>query len=142
MFLRVLEYYEGIIILTSNRVGIFDEASQSRIRVALPYEPLTVQSRKAIWRNFFDMLGDDDEESRVNIRGLDSRLEELAGYEINGRQIRNVLLTARQLALHRKESLEWKHLSQVLILSDNFGEYLKRIRGVDDERWARQQSIR
>ncbi|KAI1853082.1 hypothetical protein JX266_001788 [Neoarthrinium moseri] len=129
VFLRVLEYYEGIMILTSNRVGTFDEAFQSRIRVALRYEPLTFKSRKAIWRNFFDMLDDDDDDIKVNIRGLDDRLEELAAYKMNGRQIRNVLLTARQLALHRQESLEWKHLSQVLILSDNFSKYLKDIRG-------------
>ncbi|KAI4592674.1 hypothetical protein KJ359_010576 [Pestalotiopsis sp. 9143b] len=62
VFLRVLEYYEGIMILTSNRVGTFDEAFQSRIRVALRYEPLSFQSRKAIWQNFFEMLVDDDKE--------------------------------------------------------------------------------
>ncbi|KAK6066828.1 hypothetical protein SCUP234_11884, partial [Seiridium cupressi] len=33
VFLRVLEYYEGILILTSNRVGIFDEAFKSRIQL-------------------------------------------------------------------------------------------------------------
>ncbi|KAI1876813.1 uncharacterized protein JN550_000885 [Neoarthrinium moseri] len=142
VFLRVLEYYEGIMILTSNRVGTFDEAFQSRIRVALRYEPLTFKSRKAIWRNFFDMLDDDDDDIKVNIRGLDDRLEELAAYKMNGRQIRNVVLTARQLALHRQESLEWKHLSQVLILSDNFSKYLKDIRGVSDETWAKSQSLR
>ena len=30
VFLRVLEYYEGILILTSNRVGTFDEAFKSQ----------------------------------------------------------------------------------------------------------------
>lgn len=142
MFLRVLEYYEGIMILTSNRVGTFDEAFQSRIRVALRYEPLSFQSRKAIWQNFFEMLVDDDKEIKVSIRGLDDRLEQLAGYKMNGRQIRNILLTARQLALHRRGSLEWKDLEQALILSDNFSKYLKDIKGVSDEAWAKSQSLR
>jgi hypothetical protein len=142
VFLRVLEYYEGIMILTSNRVGTFDEAFQSRIRVAVRYEPLTLASRKAIWKNFFEMLEDDDDEIRVNIRGLDDRLDKLASYKMNGRQIRNVLLTARQLALHRGESLEWKHLSQGLEFSDNFNKYLKEIKGVSDEAWAKSQSLR
>ena len=31
VFLRILEYYDGILILTSNRVGTFDEAFKSRI---------------------------------------------------------------------------------------------------------------
>ncbi|KAK8087324.1 hypothetical protein PG994_002298 [Apiospora phragmitis] len=35
VFLRVLEYYEGILILTSNRVGTFDEALKSRILMLL-----------------------------------------------------------------------------------------------------------
>ncbi|KAI0126176.1 hypothetical protein BJ170DRAFT_462939 [Xylariales sp. AK1849] len=142
VFLRVLEYYEGIMILTSNRVGTFDEAFQSRIRVALRYEPLTSKSRKAIWRNFFEMLEDDDEEIKVNIRDLEGRLNELAAFKINGRQIRNVLLTARQLALHKKESLEWKHLSQVMKLSNDFNKYLNEIKGHSDEDWAKSQALR
>ena len=40
VFLRVLEYYEGILILTSNRVGTFDEAFKSRIQLSLHYENL------------------------------------------------------------------------------------------------------
>ncbi|KAK7697667.1 hypothetical protein SLS64_013297 [Diaporthe eres] len=51
VFLRTLEYYDGILILTSNRVGTFDEAFKSRIQVAIHYESLTKKSRRAIWRN-------------------------------------------------------------------------------------------
>ncbi|KAI8932326.1 hypothetical protein NX059_010520 [Plenodomus lindquistii] len=40
VFLRVLEYYEGILILTSNRVGTFDEAFKSRIQLSLHYDDL------------------------------------------------------------------------------------------------------
>ncbi|KAF4426998.1 ATPase family AAA domain-containing protein FIGL1 [Colletotrichum fructicola] len=39
VFLRVLEYYEGILILTSNRVGHFDEAFKSRMQLTLHYPP-------------------------------------------------------------------------------------------------------
>lgn len=129
-------------ILTSNRVGTFDEAFQSRIRVALRYEPLTAQSRRQIWRNFFNMLADDDDEVRVDIPGLDRRLDELAAHRMNGRQIRNILLTARQLALHRQESLGWAHLMQVLRLSDDFNKYLTDVKGHSDEDWAKMQALR
>jgi hypothetical protein len=37
VFLRVLEYYSGILFLTTNRVGIMDEAFKSRIHVSLYY---------------------------------------------------------------------------------------------------------
>lgn len=41
VFLRVLEYYNGILFLTTNRVGTMDEAFKSRIHVSLYYPPLT-----------------------------------------------------------------------------------------------------
>ncbi|KAF3180901.1 hypothetical protein TWF225_009220 [Orbilia oligospora] len=40
VFLRVLEYYSGILFLTTNRVGHLDEAFKSRIHISLYYEPL------------------------------------------------------------------------------------------------------
>ncbi|GAB7344609.1 hypothetical protein MBLNU457_3099t1 [Dothideomycetes sp. NU457] len=52
IFLRVLEYYEGIMFLTTNRVNIFDAAFQSRIHISLDYSELTIESRKAVWTNF------------------------------------------------------------------------------------------
>lgn len=52
IFLRVLEYYEGIMFLTTNRVQTFDAAFQSRIHISLEYPDLNVDSRKQIWKNF------------------------------------------------------------------------------------------
>lgn len=52
IFLRVLEYYEGIMFLTTNRVSTFDAAFQSRIHISLEYPDLDKKSRKAIWENF------------------------------------------------------------------------------------------
>lgn len=141
VFLRMLEYYEGILILTSNRVGTFDEAFKSRIQVAIHYDNLTKKSRKAIWRNFFDMIEDSAEED-ANMPELEGRLEELAAEEMNGRQIRNALLTARQLAKHRHERLDWEHLSQVIKTSAAFNKYLKNIRGHSDDQWAREEMLR
>ncbi|KAL8351071.1 hypothetical protein RB601_000793 [Gaeumannomyces tritici] len=49
VFLRVLEYYSGILFLTTNRVGHLDEAFKSRIHVSLYYPPLTIQQTVAIF---------------------------------------------------------------------------------------------
>jgi len=46
VFLRILEYYDGILILTSNRVEMFDEAFKSRIQVALHYESKPICTEK------------------------------------------------------------------------------------------------
>ncbi|KAK8112173.1 P-loop containing nucleoside triphosphate hydrolase protein [Apiospora kogelbergensis] len=140
VFLRILEYHEGILILTSNRVGTFDEAFKSRIQVAIHYDNLTKKSRKAIWRNFFDMLEESGEDA--NMPELERRLNELAEEEMNGRQIRNALLTARQLAQHRHERLDWEHLNQVMKTSAAFNKYLKTVKGHTDDIWAREERIR
>ncbi|KAL2058878.1 hypothetical protein ABVK25_000170 [Lepraria finkii] len=140
VFLRVLEYYDGILMLTSNRVGTFDEAFKSRIQVALYYKALTRSSRKKIWQNFLEMLDEDNE--NVDFDELRDRLDELAGHELNGRQIRNTLTTARQLAIYKKEQLQWRHLEQALSLSTEFNEYLKRVQGHTDAQWATEEGIR
>ncbi|CRK09940.1 hypothetical protein BN1723_009099 [Verticillium longisporum] len=142
VFLRVLEYYEGILMLTSNRVGTFDEAFKSRIQVAIHYDNLSKKARKAIWRSFFDMIEDSPPQEDVNMPELERRLDELAAEEMNGRQIRNALRTARQLAKHRNERLDWPHLSQVIKTSGAFNKYLKAVRGHSDDQWAREEMIR
>lgn len=135
VFLRILEYYDGILILTSNRVGIFDEGFKSRIQVALHYENPDRPARKKIWQNFLDMLEEDEE--NVNFDEIKLHLDDLAGTELNGRQIRNVLTTARQLADFKNERLDWGHLTQALSVSSDFNAYLKRMQGHTDDQKAR-----
>lgn len=52
VFLRVLEYYEGIMFLTTNRVETFDPAFQSRIHISIDYPELSSESRRLVWKNF------------------------------------------------------------------------------------------
>ncbi|TRX92245.1 hypothetical protein FHL15_006860 [Xylaria flabelliformis] len=94
VFLRVLEYYDGILILTSNRVGIFDEAFKSRIQLALHYKNLSPHQRTQIWGNFFSRLEEINEDG-IDFLDLKDNTEELAKHKLNGREIRNVITTAR-----------------------------------------------
>jgi hypothetical protein len=88
IFLRVLEYYEGILFLTTNRISNIDDAFHSRIHVSMQYPPLTAASRRHIWNTFMSKTS-----------GLsDGQLDALAQVELNGRQIKNVLKTAQMLA--------------------------------------------
>lgn len=48
VFLRVAEYYEGIMFLTTNQVSTIDPAFQSRIHVSLEYTELDRSCRKGI----------------------------------------------------------------------------------------------
>ena len=48
-FLRLLEYYNGVLIITTNRMHDMDEAFASRFSLTLPFEDLSVASRRQIW---------------------------------------------------------------------------------------------
>ncbi|KAK8073065.1 hypothetical protein PG996_006413 [Apiospora saccharicola] len=54
--LRALECYEGTLVPTTKRVGIFNEAFKSRIQVAPRYDNLEKPQRVQIWKNFFKRL--------------------------------------------------------------------------------------
>ncbi|KAI0871174.1 AAA family ATPase [Hypoxylon argillaceum] len=56
IFLRVLEYSKGILILTSSRVSTFDETFRSRIHLSIHYDNLTTGQRTKIWKTFFSQL--------------------------------------------------------------------------------------
>ena len=140
VFLRTLEYYDGILILTSNRVGTFDEAFKSRIQVALHYTNLDRVARKKIWKNFFDMMEADEED--VNLDELNKHMQELADQDMNGREIRNALTTARQIALFQKETLAWEHVEQAITTASVFNKYLGTVHGHTDDQYARDQEIR
>jgi SpoVK/Ycf46/Vps4 family AAA+-type ATPase len=56
VFLRLLEYFQGILFLTTNRVETFDEAFQSRIHLALKYGELSPKARKSVWKMFIERV--------------------------------------------------------------------------------------
>ncbi|KAM0302826.1 hypothetical protein ACHAO8_011542 [Botrytis cinerea] len=141
VFLRVLEYYDGILILTSNRVGTFDEAFKSRIQLALHYDDLKPNQRKKIWQNFIARLEATESDS-VDITNLLHHIDELAKPEMNGREIRNAVTTARQLALHKSEKMNSAHLKHVIRVAGKFEKYLQDISEGTDEEIAREMKIR
>jgi SpoVK/Ycf46/Vps4 family AAA+-type ATPase len=142
VFLRVLEYYDGIMVLTSNRVGIFDEAFKSRIHLALHYDMLNKTQRKQIWENFARHLNS-MKDSNIDFDDVVEHLEQLSAYEMNGRQIRNVITTGRQLAIHKKTKLDWACLKHIIVVSERFEKYLKDVnQNITDAEWAREQGTR
>ena len=83
VFLRKLEYYQGIMLLTTNQVRDFDDAIQSRIHLALRYGPLGVDTRRGIWDTFL--------QSAITAKGraeyTNEDLDNLARHDLNGRQV-------------------------------------------------------
>ncbi|KAK4185746.1 mitochondrial sorting [Podospora australis] len=110
IFLRTLEYYEGIMFMTTNRVDDIDAAFQSRIHVSIEYPDLTSASRRTIWRNFLNG-------STIKSSLTEKDINELAELKLNGRQIKNVLKTAQLLAARKKSpTLDRMFIETILII--------------------------
>jgi hypothetical protein len=134
VFLRELEYNEGILILTSNRVGTFDEAFKSRIQLALHYENLGPSQRRKILRNLLNRIKTFDQPT-MDFEDVMDHIEDLSLVEMNGREIRNAITTARQLAQFKDKALCYSHLKHVIRVGGKFSKYLKDLRDgltVDD----------
>ncbi|KAH8807766.1 P-loop containing nucleoside triphosphate hydrolase protein [Xylogone sp. PMI_703] len=140
VFLRILEYYDGILILTSNRVGTFDEAFISRVQLALYYPPLSQNGREEIWCNFIHGLRETNPDAKIE--ELLRKVEVLARNELNGREIRNTVKTAMQLAQFKGKNLSYSHFEKVIQVSGEFGEYLNDTRGYNLAEYARAEKIR
>lgn len=104
IFLRQVEYYSGVLILTTNRVGEFDEAFVSRIHMKLHFPTLDERSTMEVWDMNLRRLG---ENSHIEIRNKAIRKfaeeywkqnEDTPGRQWNGRQIKNAFQTAVALA--------------------------------------------
>ncbi|PTB64349.1 hypothetical protein BBK36DRAFT_1161404 [Trichoderma citrinoviride] len=106
VFLRVLEYYAGILFLTTNRIGDFDEAFTSRIHISLYYPPLDKASTREIFRlnlriikqRFLDKGRDIDIHEKDILRYATAYWKKHENMRWNGRQIRNACQTALAMA--------------------------------------------
>ncbi|RDW91850.1 hypothetical protein BP5796_01244 [Coleophoma crateriformis] len=102
LFLRILEYYEGILFLTTNRLTTFDDR------------------RKELWKLFLDRTSQQNVESWP-----EEVLESLSKVELNGRQIKNAVRTAITLAKSEETLITESHLETVLETLKDFEDELK-----------------
>ncbi|KAF4875456.1 putative cell division cycle ATPase [Colletotrichum siamense] len=123
VFLRVLEYYSGILFMTTNRVGALDEAFQSRVHLSLSYPNLSLDDTIEILRFNLDRLPRINKAEGKTAQGgylkiFDKKIIEYVSKEYkdysartkkdrgpwNGRQIRNAVQIAAGLALYEKQT--------------------------------------
>ena len=131
VFLRKLEYYEGILFLTTNRVTTFDEAIASRVHLPLRYDNLDQLARRQVWEGLL-------ERAKTRKGGAvytAKNIEELAERHLNGRevrefifgqveanrcQIKNAVLTAQALAAHEASRIRLSHLEKAMAFNKQF----------------------
>lgn len=84
VFLRVLEYYGGVMFMTTNRADLVDDAIASRCLARINYEVPTPDNQRKIWRILADTSGihlPNDE--------IDLIVEEFPS--LSGRDVKNLL---------------------------------------------------
>ncbi|KAK0752939.1 hypothetical protein B0T18DRAFT_395667 [Schizothecium vesticola] len=166
VFLRVLEYYAGILFLTTNRIGDFDEAFASRIHMSLHYPALDKISTTKVFKLNLGII-----RARYDIKGRkikieeDEILEDVSEYfrlneqaRWNGRQIRNACQTALALAEFdaqprgKKYDIKAKSTARVHLRATHlkivskayldFMQYLREVHGTDAETYAKESGTR
>jgi hypothetical protein len=83
VFLRKLEYCEGIMFLTTNRVSQFDVAILSRIHLMFKYDDLSKAAGRQIWERFIERARTSEGPAEVEPDELDC----LVNNKLNGRQV-------------------------------------------------------
>lgn len=167
VFLRILEYYRGILFLTTNRVGTIDEAFKSRIHMSLYYPPLDLDQTLQIFQVNIDRLkkmedAETDTTYKVEVNG-DSILMwaenhfrmSLEFERWNGRQIRNAFQTAASLAHYDAIDstlppeagltpgvLNHHQFNKVFQATRQFETYMSTARKGTDQEWASREGIR
>ncbi|GJC94819.1 AAA family ATPase [Colletotrichum higginsianum] len=166
VFLRVLEYYAGILFLTTNRIGDFDEAFASRIHMSLYYPELDEQKTLKVFRLNLELIEQRFQKQGRTIIFDPSSIEDFAQQHFrehkynrwNGRQIRNACQTALALAEFDAQGgllevdgevdrdavvkLQLKYFRTVQRAYLDFGKYLGDIQGTQGDRRAIDYKLR
>lgn len=122
VLLRVLEYYDGIIILTTNRISSLDVAVQSRMHLAIQYTDLTKDQKLKIFKQFLDKISDEIGDRKAIDDYLSVICKKAA---LNGRQIRNIISSAQALAHSQQSKLSKEHILEIYDTTEAFITCLK-----------------
>lgn len=158
VFLRILEYYSGILFLTTNRVGTLDPAFRSRIHVTLYYRKLNRKRALMIWETNLrrlHRLNEDRVQQGLKAVEFDHKSivkyaeKHLADLKWNGRQIRNAFQTAIALAdfeasdsSEKVPTMTKKHFVKLGKAAAEFDEYLESVHGMDEDKMAKRNEER
>ncbi|KAG9231368.1 hypothetical protein BJ875DRAFT_469707 [Amylocarpus encephaloides] len=102
--------------LTTNRIAEFDLAILSRIHVMLRYGDLTKDAGKKVWELFIRKANTSQGPANISV----AELKLLVNSKLNGRQIKNVMATARALAMKEKSRVCFSHVRKTVAASKEF----------------------
>ena len=83
VFLRKLEFFDGVLFLTTNLINDFDAAILNRIHLKMKYEDLDRNARKTIITQFLKTINEGGGPSNICMEYLDR----FARVSLNGREV-------------------------------------------------------
>lgn len=118
VLLATLEYFSGIIFLTTNLSEGIDDAVLSRIDIHIPYPHLTYDTRRALWEDFINLpMGEAFMSHQSNALVSSDDLDNLATWEVNGRHIKHAVKNARKWCYAKGIALTCKALETGLMMT-------------------------
>jgi SpoVK/Ycf46/Vps4 family AAA+-type ATPase len=119
VFLKHLEFFSGIVFLTTNRIKAFDPAMKSRIHLAVGYESPESDLRAQLWRSFLHRIPADELDLDE-----DNLLAEIVGDKLNGREIAYAVHCATTLARASNVPLRMEHVFTIVRVRREFEKSL------------------
>jgi len=128
VMLRHLEYYRGIMFMTTNLFDDIDHAVRSRVRIHIQYNALSTQHRLSLWKMF---LAPSKLASKTSFAGQVDNLsldlskqdwEQLAAWKLNGREIENIAKNAIMWCGARTYIITVDRLEKLIPLTTPFAE--------------------
>lgn len=106
-FLRVLEYYSGVLFMTTNRETSVDDAIISRCTAQVKYSIPTPEGQAKIWRILADVSG---------IKLPDSEVKKFVKRHpaISGRDVKGLLKLANMISVREKKPITCESIQNVM----------------------------
>ena len=120
VMLRLVEYFSGILFLTSNRIESLDPAFQTRITLALRYDPLDAPARAKVWKNLMVKSGLEHLVDEGTIQ-----LDKLSVAPLNGREIKNALRLGMAMAMEEKVPLSQQILLETVHVVTDYKAHIR-----------------
>jgi SpoVK/Ycf46/Vps4 family AAA+-type ATPase len=119
-FLRSLESFKTLVVLTTNRVGVFDETVRSRIHLVVCVQKWDALTRKKVWKKMLSTHSDDNYTAEGD--QLLDQVKDFTELPLNGWEISNMVKMAAQLARAHDQKLRRDHFVVVSKNSKDFSD--------------------
>ena len=107
VFLRILEYFQGVLFFTTNRTTVIDDAIVSRCTAQVKFGIPTTEGQKKIWDILAELSG---------IKLVEKDLVKFVKNHprLSGRDVKGLLKLANMIAVKRKTPIDMEMLEYVL----------------------------